>query len=48
MYVASVGDDMLDVCSALTAMPEDVTAQNPDLVFPLQGGEKIIYFRRLT
>ncbi len=48
MYVASVGDDMLDVCSALTAMPEDVTAQNPDLVFPLQGGEKIIYFRRLA
>ena len=48
MYVASVGDDMLDVCSALTAMPEDVMAQNPDLVFPLQGGEKIIYFRRLA
>ena len=48
MYVASEGDDMLDVCRALTAMPEDVMAQNPDLEFPLKGNEKIIYFRRLA
>jgi len=47
LYVAGEGEEMLDVCKALYAMPEDVLAQNPDLEFPLKEGEQVVYFRKL-
>ncbi len=48
LYIARGGDDLLDLCKALTAMPEDILAQNPALEFPLSEGERVIYFRRLA
>ncbi len=45
MYIARGGDELLDLCKALTAMPEDIMAQNPALEFPLNEGERVIYFR---
>lgn len=47
LYIASEGDDMLAVCKALTAMPEEILAQNPDLETPLAEGTRVIYFRSL-
>ncbi len=47
IYVAGEGEDMLTVCKALTAMPEDILIQNPDLTFPLTEGTRIIYFRHI-
>ena len=47
MYIAEAGEDMLDVCKALYAMPDEILAQNPNLAFPLAEGEQVIYFRGL-
>ncbi len=47
IYIASEGESMLDVCKALSAMPEDIVAQNPQLKFPLMQGDKVVYFRAL-
>lgn len=48
LYIASEGDEMWDVCKALTATPEEILSQNPALSTPLSGGEKVIFFRALT
>lgn len=47
VYVATPTDTMLDVCSALSAMPADILAQNPDLSEPFAPDTKIVYFRNL-
>lgn len=48
LYIARGGDELLDLCKALSAMPEDIMAQNPSLEFPLAEGERAVYFRRLS
>lgn len=48
LYIASDGDEMWDVCKALTATPEDIMKQNPGLVAPLGEGDRVIYFRSLS
>ena len=48
IYVANEGDTPWDVCKALTATPEQILAQNPNITYPLKYGDKIIYFRRIT
>lgn len=48
MYIANDGDEILDLCKALTAMPEEIIAQNPALQFPLKEGERVIYFRSIN
>lgn len=47
VYVATPSDTMLDVCAALSAMPDDILAQNPDLQEPFAEDTKIVYFRAL-
>lgn len=47
IYVANDGDTPWDVCKALTATPEQILAQNPNVTYPLKYGDKIIYFRRI-
>lgn len=47
VYVATPTDTMLDVCSALSAMPADILAQNPDLIEPFAEDTKIVYFRSI-
>lgn len=47
VYVTSEGEQMLDVCKALSAMPDDITAQNPSIEFPAHEGDKVVYFRAL-
>ncbi|MEG2274533.1 MAG: hypothetical protein RSC44_04290, partial [Clostridia bacterium] len=48
LYLASDGDEMWDICKALTATPEDIVVQNPTLETPLKQGEKVIYFRAIN
>lgn len=48
LYIVSDGDEMWDVCKALTATPEEILKQNPTLTLPLADGERIIYFRSLA
>ncbi|MEG2540184.1 MAG: DUF3794 domain-containing protein [Clostridia bacterium] len=48
LYLASDGDEMWDICKALTATPEDIVLQNPTLETPLKQGEKVIYFRAIN
>lgn len=48
LYIARGGDQLLDLCKALTAMPEDIVEQNPTLTFPLSEGERVVYFRRIA
>ncbi len=47
LYIAGNGEEMLDVCKALYAMPDEILAQNPDLSFPLKEGDHIVFFRTL-
>lgn len=47
VYVTGEGEDMLSICKALSAMPEDIIAQNPTMEYPTKEGEKIVYFRAL-
>lgn len=47
IYIANEGDGMLDICKALTALPDDVLLQNPNLQLPLKDGDRVLYFRQL-
>lgn len=47
IYVASSNETMLDVCKALSAMPEDILAQNPDLSLPFEDDTRIVYLRKI-
>lgn len=47
IYVASAEDTMLDVCKALSAMPEDILEQNPNLTLPFEDNTRIVYFRKI-
>lgn len=47
LYIADEGDEMWDVCKALTATPEEILAQNPTMQTPLGDGERIIFFRAM-
>lgn len=47
IYVASSDETMLDVCKALSAMPEDILEQNPNLTLPFEDNTRIVYFRKM-
>ncbi len=46
MHIASKKETLWDIARALGVTPETVTEQNPELDFPLAGGERIVCFRR--
>ncbi|MDR3216454.1 MAG: DUF3794 domain-containing protein [Clostridiaceae bacterium] len=48
VYITSQGESIWDAVKALSALPDDIIAQNPNLSIPFKGGEKIIYFRSLA
>ena len=48
LYIVSEGDEMWDVCKALTATPDDIMKQNPTLELPLTPGDRLVYFRTLA
>ena len=48
VYIASKGEELWDVCKALNASEEVITATNSDLVFPLEKEERILIYRELN
>lgn len=48
LHIASKKETLWDVSKVLCATPETIMEQNPELTFPLSGGERIVCFRRLN
>ncbi len=47
MRVGCKNESLWDVAKALAATPETIERQNPELSFPLSGGERVVLFRRI-
>jgi len=47
VYIASPGESLWDVSKALGITPEIVLTQNPGLVLPLSGGERVLGYRQV-
>lgn len=47
LYITSKGESMLDLCKALCAMPQEIEQQNPQLTFPLEDGDRVVFFRTI-
>lgn len=45
VYVPSAGDSLWNTAKKLCQSPEEISATNPDLVFPLTGKERILVYR---
>lgn len=45
VYVPAAGDDIWETAKKLSQSPEEISATNPDLSFPLSGKERILVFR---
>lgn len=48
VYLPEKGDELWDICKRLGLGEDEITANNPDLVFPLTGNERIIVYRQKT
>ncbi len=48
VYLAEDGESVWDAAKALSARPDDIKAQNPDLSEPMKEGDKVFYFRRIN
>lgn len=47
VYIASDGEGIWEAAKALSARPDDIIKQNPDLKLPFSEGDRIVYFRQL-
>ncbi|MBP5177504.1 MAG: hypothetical protein ILP02_02850 [Clostridia bacterium] len=47
VYIGSRGDEAWDVMKSLGASEQDILSFNPDITFPLVGGERILIYRKL-
>lgn len=45
VYIPAAGDGLWDTAKKLSQSPEEITAANPDLSFPLSGKERILIYR---
>ena len=45
VYIPTAGDGLWETAKKLSQSPEDITATNPDLTFPLSGKERILVYR---
>ncbi|MDE6442639.1 MAG: DUF3794 domain-containing protein [Clostridia bacterium] len=48
VYIPSSGDDLWTTAKKLCQSPEEISATNPDLSFPLSGKERILVYRPKT
>ena len=48
VFVAEEGDTIWDASKALSARPDDIMAQNPELTTPFREGEKVFYYREIS
>ena len=47
VYIPAEGEDLWTVSKKLNACPEAIMQYNPDLTFPLTGGERILIYRQI-
>ncbi len=48
VYIPRAGDGLWELAKSLKKSPEEVSASNPDIEFPVQEGQRVIVFRRKT
>lgn len=46
VYVPRAGDGLWELSKRLNKSPEEVTASNPDLEFPIREGQRVIIYRK--
>ena len=46
VYIPVEGEELWDAAKRLNASPEEISAMNPDLSFPLEGNERIVIYRQ--
>ncbi|MBR2971230.1 MAG: DUF3794 domain-containing protein [Clostridia bacterium] len=47
VHIGSKRETLWEVAKGLCTTPETIAEQNPELVFPLEGGERVICYRKL-
>ena len=47
VFVPRAGEDLWQVAKRLGCPPEELQSSNPELVFPLQEGERIFVYRQI-
>lgn len=48
VYVPRAGDGLWELAKSLKKSPEEVSASNPDIEFPVREGQRVIVYRRKT
>ncbi len=48
VYVPRAGDGLWELSKSLRKSPEEVSASNPDVEFPIKEGQRVIVYRRRT
>lgn len=48
VYIAEEGETIWDAAKALSARPDDIRAQNPELNTPLKEGDRIFFYRQIN
>ncbi len=46
VYIPKAGDGLWELAKRLKKSPEDVTASNPDIEFPVKEGQRVIIYRK--
>ncbi|MDE6059465.1 MAG: hypothetical protein K2G44_05425 [Clostridia bacterium] len=48
VYIPRAGDGLWELAKSLKKSPEEVSASNPDIEFPVKEGQRVIVFRKKT
>ncbi len=48
VYIPRAGDGLWELAKSLKKSPEEVSASNPDIEFPVREGQRVIVYRRKT
>lgn len=48
IFIAEEGEGIWEAAKALSARPDQIAQQNPELELPFKGGEKVIFYRQLS
>ena len=48
VYIPRAGDGLWELAKSLKKSPEEVSASNPDIEFPVKEGQRVIVYRKKT
>ena len=46
VYIPRAGDGLWELSKSLKKSPEEVSASNPDIEFPIKAGQRVIIYRK--